>query len=185
MFAYREFYKNLLAILNGVSLRTFGEKTSIPNRFCKIFDLHDDERIHAYLMKLSNKTNSDSGLCYQTVMNSQSYTIHSGVTQPCQLSLGNIPKMSGISDSVGEGWDERKISNFFNERNNNVNGQEEVSMTTSKQFEQAYITLSTMTKIKLTPKKGKGNLFTIKCYMPSFEPQKSISLQATFYNVQT
>jgi hypothetical protein len=28
-----------------------------------------------------------------------------------------------------------------------------------------------MTKIKLTTKKGKGNSFTIECYMPSFEPQ--------------
>ncbi len=28
-----------------------------------------------------------------------------------------------------------------------------------------------MTKIKSTIKKGKGNLFTIECYMPSFEPQ--------------
>jgi hypothetical protein len=28
-----------------------------------------------------------------------------------------------------------------------------------------------MTKIKLTTKKGKGNLFTIECYMPSFESQ--------------
>jgi hypothetical protein len=44
-------------------------------------------------------------------------------------------------------------------------------MTTSKHFEQAYITLSTMTKIELTTKNGKGYLFTIECYMPSFEPQ--------------
>jgi hypothetical protein len=44
-------------------------------------------------------------------------------------------------------------------------------MTRSKHFEHAYIILSTMTKIKLTTKKGKGNLFTIECYMPSFEPQ--------------
>jgi hypothetical protein len=44
-------------------------------------------------------------------------------------------------------------------------------MTTSTQFEHAYITLSTMTKIKLTTKKGKGNSFTIECYMPFFEPQ--------------
>ncbi len=28
-----------------------------------------------------------------------------------------------------------------------------------------------MTKIKLTTKKGKGNLFTNECYMSSFEPQ--------------
>jgi hypothetical protein len=64
--------------------------------------------------------------------------------------------MSSITDSVGEGWDKRKILKIFNERNNIVNGQEEeVRMTTSKHFEQAYITLSTMTKIKLTTKKGK------------------------------
>jgi hypothetical protein len=63
-----------------------------------------------------------------------------------------------------------KLKKFY-ERNNIVNGQEEVPMTTSKHFEHAYITLSTTTKIKLTTKKGKGNLFTIECYMPSFEPQ--------------
>jgi hypothetical protein len=44
-------------------------------------------------------------------------------------------------------------------------------MTTSNHFEHAYFILSMMTKIKLTTKKGKGNLFTIECYMPSFEPQ--------------
>jgi hypothetical protein len=67
--------------LDEVSLRTFGEKqTGIPNRFCKVFDLHDDEQIQAYLMKLSNKTRSDFGLSYQTVMNNQSYTIRSGIT---------------------------------------------------------------------------------------------------------
>jgi hypothetical protein len=64
-----------------------------------------------------------------------------------------------------------KITKIFNERSNIVNGQEEVPMTTSKHFELAYITLSRMTKIKLTTKKRKQNLFTIECYMPSFEPQ--------------
>ncbi len=44
-------------------------------------------------------------------------------------------------------------------------------MTRSRHFEHAYIILSMMTKIKLTTKKGKGNLFTIECYMPSFESQ--------------
>jgi hypothetical protein len=104
-------------------------------------------------------------------MNNQSYTIRSGITRPCQFSLGNIPTISSIIDSIGEGWDDRKNAKIFNERNNIVNGQEEVPMTRSKGFEHAYIILSTMTKIKLTSKKGKGNLFTIECYMPSFEPQ--------------
>jgi hypothetical protein len=44
-------------------------------------------------------------------------------------------------------------------------------MTKLKHFEHAYIILSTMTKIILTTKKGKGNLFTIECHMPSFEPK--------------
>ena len=138
------------------------KKTSIPNRFCKLFDLHDDKKIHAFLMKLSNNTYSDFGLFYQTVMNNQSHTIHSGMTQPCKFSLGIIPTINGITDSLGEGWDERKIAKFFIERNNIVNGQEEVSMTRLKHFEHAYIILSMMTKIKLTTKKGKGNLYTIE-----------------------
>jgi hypothetical protein len=94
-------------------------------------------------------------LSYQSVMNNQSYTIHLGITQPRQFSLGNIPTMSGIADSIGEGWDDGKIANFFNKRNKIVNGQEEVPMTRSKHFEHAYIILSMMTKIKLTTKKGK------------------------------
>jgi hypothetical protein len=118
------FYKNLLVILDEVSLRTFGEKTNFPNRFCNLFGLHDDKKILAYLMKLSNNTHSDYGLSYQTVINNQSYAICSGITRPRQFSFGNIPTMSGITDSVGEGWDERKISKFFNKRNNIVNGQE-------------------------------------------------------------
>ncbi len=63
-------------------------------------------------MKLSNNTYSDFGLSYQAVMNNQSYTIRSGITRPRQFLLGNIPTMSGITDSVGEGWDDRKIANF-------------------------------------------------------------------------
>jgi hypothetical protein len=80
LFAYREFYKNLVAILDELSLRTFGEKASIPNRFCKHFGLHNDERIQVCLMKLSNNTNADPGFSYETVMNNQIYTIHSGIT---------------------------------------------------------------------------------------------------------
>jgi hypothetical protein len=63
--------------------------------------------------------------------------------------------MSGITDSVGESWDERKIAKPFMEKNNIVNQQEEFPMTTSKQFEQAYITLSTMTKIIFDNKERK------------------------------
>ncbi len=113
LFAYREFYEKLLVILDEVSLRTYGgKKTSIPNRFCKLFDLHDDGNIHAFLMKLSNNTHSDFELSYQTVMNNQRYTIRSGITRPRQFSLVNIPTMSCITDSIGEGWDGRKIAKF-------------------------------------------------------------------------
>jgi hypothetical protein len=67
--------------LDEISLGTFGEKNpSIPDTFCKLFDLHDEKKIHAFLMKLSNNTYSDFGLSYQTVMINQSYTIRSGIT---------------------------------------------------------------------------------------------------------
>jgi hypothetical protein len=107
--------------MDEVSLRTYGEKSNISNRFCKHFGLHDDERIQEYLMKLFNNTSSDPGFSYETVMNSQRYTIYSGITQPCCFSLRNMPTMSSSTDRVGEGWDKRKISRYFNERNNIVN----------------------------------------------------------------
>ncbi len=101
LFAYREFYKNPLAILGELSLGIYGNKINIPNRFCKDFGLHSDERIHAYLMMLSNNNNSDHGFSYRAVMNSQRYIIRSGITQPRQFLLGNIATMNGFTDSIG------------------------------------------------------------------------------------
>ncbi len=125
------------------------EKKQISkNRFCKLFYLHDDEKKHAYLMKLSNKTHSDFELLCKTVINNQSHTIHSDTTRPRRFSHGNIQTMSGITDSVGD-------TKNFNKRNNIVNGQEEVPMTTSKHFEHAYINLSTMTKNQIDNKERK------------------------------
>jgi hypothetical protein len=47
LFMKREFYKNLLSILNEVNLQTYGEiQTVTPNRICKLFDLHDDKLQH-------------------------------------------------------------------------------------------------------------------------------------------
>jgi hypothetical protein len=47
--------------------------------------------------------------------------------------------MSAITDSIDEGRETRKISRYFNKENNIANQQEEVPMTTSKQFKQSYI----------------------------------------------
>ncbi len=153
--------------MSEVNLQTFGEKQTVtPNRFCKLFDLHDDEKIQAYLIKLCNTTHSDFGLSYQTVLNNQSYTIHSGNIQPCQFVLGNIPTISGITDNVGRGWDDKKLLVFLWEKQGWI-----WTPRSSHDYEHAYIFLLTMTKIKSTGNKYKGHLFTIECYMPSFEPQ--------------
>jgi hypothetical protein len=74
--------------------------------------LHNDERIQEYLTKLFNNNNSDPGFSYGTVLNSQRYTIHSGINQPCQFSLGNIPTMSSITNCIGEGWDTKDFKIF-------------------------------------------------------------------------
>jgi hypothetical protein len=102
------------------------KKPNIPNRFCNDFGLHNDERIHAYLMKLSNNNNSNPGFSYEAVINSQICIIRLGISQPHQFSLGNIATMSGITDSIGEGWDTRMVSKYFNKVNNLVNQQQEV-----------------------------------------------------------
>jgi hypothetical protein len=96
----------------------------------------------------------------------ESYTIHSGITQPHQFSLRNMPTMSSITDSVGEGWDKRKIWRYFNERNNIANQQDEVSMTTSKQFEQAYIIFSMTKKLNWQQRKGKESYTPLNVICP-------------------
>jgi hypothetical protein len=170
LFIYREFYKNCLPFwMKSVYEHLEKNKQVFSTDFVKSLICMMMKKIQAYLMKLSNKTLSDFGLSYQTVMNNQSYTIRSGITRPCQFVLGNIPTISGITDSVGRGWDDEKIAHFFNESNNIGYGRQEVPITKSKHFEHAYIFLSTMTKIKLTTKKDKGHLFTIECFMQSFE----------------
>jgi hypothetical protein len=96
------------------------KQTVTLNRFCKLFNLHDDEKIQAYLMKLSDTTHSDFDLSCQTVLNNQSYTIHSGNIRPCQFVLGNIPIISGINDNVCRGWDDKKIAHFFDDIRNPI-----------------------------------------------------------------
>jgi hypothetical protein len=54
--------------------------------------------------------------------------------------------MSTITDSMGKGWDTRKISKYFNKENKIANQQEKDLMATSKQFEQAHIIFSTIQK---------------------------------------
>ncbi len=81
--------------------------------------------------------------------------------------------MSGITDSIGEGWDTRRVSKYFNEESNSANQQQEVTMTTSKHFEVAHIIFSQMKQTKLTIRKWNGKLYTIECYMPSFEPENT------------
>jgi hypothetical protein len=122
-------------------------------------------------MKVSNNINSDPGISYEADMNSQRYIIRSGISCPHQPSLGNIATMSGITDSIGEGWDTRRVLKYFNKENNIANQQQEHPMTTSKRFEKSHILFSTTKKMKVTMAKGNGKLLTIECHTPSYQPQ--------------
>ena len=71
--------------------------------------------------------------------------------------------MSSITDSIDEGWDERKITKKLQQKKQHCKWTRSGSHDHIKTFEHPCITLSTMTKIKLTTKKGNGNVFTIEC----------------------
>ncbi len=51
--------------------------------------------------------------------------------------------------------------------------QKEVPMTTTHQFEWLHIMLSMIKRIKLTLAKWNEKLFTIECFMPTYEPQNT------------
>jgi hypothetical protein len=99
--------------LDEVSLQTFGEKqTGIPNRFCKVFDLHDDEKIQAYLTKLSNKTCSNFGLSYQTVLNNQITLSILGLLDHAYLYLKTYQQSAELLIALAEAGMTKKLHIF-------------------------------------------------------------------------
>ncbi len=70
---------------------------------------------------------------------------HNTVTRPVQFSLGSLPTMSSFTQKLGSGWEGINENEYFN----TDELQKEVEVTTSEDYEKAYIHLMTIRLIEV------------------------------------
>ncbi len=122
--------------------------TTVPKKLMEIFRLSSPKMI-ALMMRQGRATPPVFPCSYRTILNQIEYIIHNSVTRLIQFSLGRLPTMSRITQKQGAGWDRINTDNYFNVGRMDDVLQKEVMMTTSHQYEEAYIQLMTMRIIKV------------------------------------
>jgi hypothetical protein len=104
------------------------------------------------------------------------HVVQAGNSCPLQLKLSHILSLSAITDSVGQGWNAVKISRYFKDITNDKEKQkfeEKQKMKMSRQFEEAFILLSTVKQMKYTLTKLNKRLFTIECYTRGYDSKNT------------
>jgi hypothetical protein len=79
--------------------------------------------------------------------------------RPVQFSLGNLPTISSFTQKLEAGWEGINENEYFS----TDELQKEVEMTTSQDYEKAYIQLTTMRLIKVVQTMLNGRLFSVQC----------------------
>ena len=82
-----------------------------------------------------------------------------------QFSLGSLPTMSSFTQKHGAGWEGINENGYFY----TDELEKEVEMTSSEDYEKAYIQLMSMRFIKNVQTKSNGRLFSIQCNTEPFE----------------
>ncbi len=89
--------------------------------------------------------------------------------RPVQFFLRSLPKTSSLTQELGAGWEGINENKCFN----TDELQKEVEMTTSEDYEKAYIQLMTMRLITVVQTKLNGRLFSIQCKTEPFEVENN------------
>jgi hypothetical protein len=87
--------------------------------------------------------------------------------RPLQIPIWNFPQMTCITETVGEGWHPKKHEYYFISKDKQHNQRIEPHMMTAKQYETAYIQLSTIQEIKVIVN-GDICQFHVKCKTQDF-----------------
>jgi hypothetical protein len=108
-------------------------------------------------------------LTYQCKINGRAYTVINAPHHPLQFTLGALSLMLTIYDNNGDGWSGVNHWKYFWSNNPRNDDQVQPLMTTSHQYKENMILLSTMYKIKkIVPKKSRRK-FWMKCVMRNYE----------------
>ena len=99
-------------------------------------------------------------------------TVHCTKLHPIQFKFGKVNDMLTFYDKQGEGWTNICINKYFNQKKTDDASGGVQQMTTSQQFEEAYIQLETMREIKVE-KISNEYKFSIKCLLENFQANNS------------
>ena len=172
-FGHHEYTKNLMCVLEELTRRIYGPSATIPNRILGLFSMQSLEPLVAHRSKLTS-----TKLPYQfkfELKEDDDINIGCGViARPLQFQLGNFQTMLGITEKQHSGWDDIDDETYFHR--SEAYKREEVVMSTTKDYEECFIMLSTMTAIRKTlhktDKQKKSKItqsFDIRCAVTNFE----------------
>jgi hypothetical protein len=99
-------------------------------------------------------------------------TVHCTKIRPIQFKVGKVNDMLTFYDKQGDGWTNICINKYFKQTKTDyaIGGVQQ--MTTSQQFEEAYIQLATMCQIKVE-KISNEYKFSIKCLLENSQANNS------------
>jgi hypothetical protein len=99
-------------------------------------------------------------------------TVHCTKICPIQFKFGKVNDMLTFYDKQGDGWTNICINKYFKQKKTDDASGGVQQMTTSQQFEEAYIQLETMREIKVE-KISNEYKFSIKCLLEKFQANNS------------
>jgi hypothetical protein len=108
-------------------------------------------------------------LTYQCKINGRAYTVISALHCPFQFTLVDLLSMLKIYDNKGDDWSTVNHWKYFWSDNPRKDNQVQPLMTTSYQYEENMILLSTRYKIKTIVLKKNRRKFWIKCLMRNYK----------------
>ncbi len=91
-------------------------------------------------------------------------TVHCTKIHPIQFKFGKVNDMLTFYDNQGDGWSNIGFNKYFKQKKKGDASGGVQQMTTSQQFEEAYIQLETMREIKVE-KIANEYKFSIKCLL--------------------
>ncbi len=169
IFGYREFYKNLLCILVFTHQRVYGKESLVPTQILKMFKRLDNEVVIDHLKWHFKLTRPLS--FYHLYLINDDMTVHCTKLRPIQLKFGEVNDMLTFYNKQGDGWTNIRINKYIKKKTDDASGGVK-QMTTSQQFEEAYIQLETMREIKVE-KISNEYKFSIKCLLENFQANNS------------
>ncbi len=99
-------------------------------------------------------------------------TVHCTKNHPIQFKFSKVNDMLTFYDKQGDGWSNIHINKYFKQTKTDDASGGEQQMTTSQQFEEAYIQLETSRETKVEKIENEYK-FSIKCLLEIFQANNS------------